>query len=383
MWCEGFAPAPPAGALRPCTPPASRAPARLAEHTLAGGPTFAAIARWARRPCAIRRTTRGSAARQPRGARLGGAPPTADAQRRRAFPDRPGAGLCPIRPTVPAFSLTLSPPLAALAIIGGMEHNRFSQFEERIQALIEGGFARLFAGRLQPREVALRLARAMEDNADLNDLGVLCAPNRYVVRLNPADHAALLAAQPDVAAALSRHLVTLAVESDLHLDAAPEVVLLPDPAIAPRGVGVQAAYTENTRQTTQMMPVQHTAHTPSPPKLPQAYLVLDGSRYVPLTRSVITVGRRRDNFIVLDDARVSRQHCQLRYRMGQFVLYDLGSKGGTFVNGERVTECALRSGDVLSLAGVQMVYVQDDSTNTPRATDGDTRMDMPPVGDVP
>ncbi len=284
----------------------------------------------------------------------------------------------------PAFSLTLSPRLPALAIIGGMEHNRFSQFEERIQALIEGGFARLFAGRLQPREVALRLARAMEDNADLNDAGVLCAPNRYTVRLNPADHAALLSAQPDIAVMLSHHLVTLAVESDLHLETAPEVVLLPDPTIAPRGVGVHAAYTENTRETTQMMPVDHAPQVPQPPKLPQAYLVLDGSRYVPLTRSVVNIGRRRDNFIVLDDTRVSRQHCQLRYRMGQFVLYDLGSKGGTFVNGERVTECALRSGDVLSLAGVQMVYVQDDSTNSSRASSGDTRLDMPPIsGETP
>ena len=287
-------------------------------------------------------------------------------------------GGAPVLRTRPQSAQALSPRPSTLVIIGGMEHNRFSQFEERIQALIEGGFARLFAGRLQPREVALRLARAMEDNADLNEAGVLCAPNRYIVRLNPADHAALLAAQPDIAAALSRHLVTLAVESDLHLDAAPEVVLLPDGAVASRHVAVQAAYTENTRQTTQMMPVDHAPQTPTPPELPRAYVVLDGSRYVPLTRSVITIGRRRDNFIVLDDTRVSRQHCQLRYRMGQFVLYDLGSKGGTFVNGERVTECALRSGDVLSLAGVQLVYVQDDSSNA-RTTDGDTRVDMPPV----
>ncbi len=262
-----------------------------------------------------------------------------------------------------------------------MEHNRFSQFEERIRTLIEGGFARLFAGRLQPREVALRLARAMEDNADLNDAGVLCAPNRYTVRLNPADHAALLAAQPDVASALGRHMVTLAAESDLYLDSAPEVILLPDATLTPRGVGVQAAYTENARETTQMMPVDTAPPTPHPPELPQAYLVLDGSRYVPLTRSVINVGRRRDNFIVLDDTRISRQHCQLRYRMGQFVLYDLGSKGGTFVNGERVTECALRSGDVISLAGVQLVYVQDDSSNVHSAHGGDTRLDMPPISE--
>ena len=54
-----------------------------------------------------------------------------------------------------------------------MDKNRFSQFEDRIQMLVEGGFARLFAGRLKPRDVALRLARAMEDEADLDEMGNL------------------------------------------------------------------------------------------------------------------------------------------------------------------------------------------------------------------
>ncbi len=86
-----------------------------------------------------------------------------------------------------------TPAPAGPVIICRMDKNQFSQFEERIQALIEGGFARLFAGRLQPREVALRLARAMEDEADLDDAGNLAAPNRYIVALHPDDHAALLA----------------------------------------------------------------------------------------------------------------------------------------------------------------------------------------------
>src|SRR5512147_419 len=121
-----------------------------------------------------------------------------------------------------------------------MDKNRFSQFEERIQALIEGGFARLFAGRLQPREVALRLARAMEDESDLDGAGNLAAPNRYVVALHPDDHAALLAVQPDLAVVLADHLIHLARESDLRLDTPPEVVLLPEPAVALHTVLVRA-----------------------------------------------------------------------------------------------------------------------------------------------
>lgn len=261
-----------------------------------------------------------------------------------------------------------------------MDKNRFSQFEERIQALIEGGFARLFAGRLQPREVALRLAHAMEDEADLDDNGNLAAPNRYIVALHPDDHAALLAAQPDLAVMLADHLIHLARESDLRLETPPEVVLLPEMAVAPHGVAVRAEHADLARQTTQMMLIssKEGRETDEMPKLPVAFLVVDGSRYVPLDRTVINIGRRRDNTIVLDDRRISRQHCQLRFRFGEFVLYDLGSRGGTFVNNARVSECVLRPGDVISLAGVPLVYMVEDNSGPKReASGGDTQAFIP------
>lgn len=264
-----------------------------------------------------------------------------------------------------------------------MEKNRFWQFEERVQALIEGSFARLFAGRLQPREVALRLARAMEDHADLDEAGLLVAPNHYTVHLHPEDHAALLAAQPSLAVLLAQHVIAFAAEGDLRLETDPEIVLLPDPAITAHSVAVEARHARLDRQTTRMMAVPSPAdeddESPAEAaRLPKAFLVLHGDRYIPLTRTVTNVGRRRDNTIVIDDRRVSRQHCQLRFRLGECVLYDLGSRGGTFVNNVRVSECVLRSGDVISLAGVPLVYITED-TGTPGASARDTQVFPGPI----
>jgi len=264
-----------------------------------------------------------------------------------------------------------------------MDKNRFSQFEERIQALVEGGFARLFAGRLKPREVALRLARAMEDNADVDEDGNLVAPNRYVVHLHPDDHTVLLETQPGLAATLAEHLIDLAQESDLHLDVAPEVILVRDATIAPHAVAVRADHVDGVRQTTQMLVVPEAGDDPAAgrePALLPAFLVVGGTKYVPLERPVINLGRRRDNTIVLDDRRVSRQHCQLRFRFGDFVLYDLGSRGGTFVNNERVSECVLKPGDVISLAGVQVVYVVEEGSTEPHSSSsGDTQVYVTPA----
>jgi pSer/pThr/pTyr-binding forkhead associated (FHA) protein len=51
-------------------------------------------------------------------------------------------------------------------------------------------------------------------------------------------------------------------------------------------------------------------------------------------------------------------------RQGQYVLYDTGSSGGTYVNGERISEVVLRGGDVIMLAGVQLIFGEDAPTPT-------------------
>jgi hypothetical protein len=265
-----------------------------------------------------------------------------------------------------------------------MDRRRFSQFEERIQGLVEGGFARLFAGRLHPREVALRLAQAMEDGASNGDNPT--APNAYEVHLNPDDCGALLDQQPNIAEMLAEHIVSLARESELRLETTPHVTLVPDEEVSPHAVVVMAGHVARPQESTQAM----TALESGPRgrggrggQMPAAFLVVNGNQYVPLDRSVINVGRRRDNAIVLDDPRVSRQHCQIRFRFGQFVLYDLGSRGGTFVNDERVSECVLKPGDVIALGASKLVYVVEDSTTEGLSRSGDTQvlMHRPDEGD--
>ncbi len=77
---------------------------------------------------------------------------------------------------------------------------------------------------------------------------------------------------------------------------------------------------------------------------------------LPIATTTVTIGRGLDNDIILEDTRVSRKHAQLRYRQRRFWLTDLGSTNGTFVNGERISERALRDGDVVSLGGLELIF---------------------------
>lgn len=240
-----------------------------------------------------------------------------------------------------------------------------------MEALIEGTFARLFAGRVHPRDVALRLARALEDSAGDGAPAV-----RYTVRLNPADAQALLNAHPDLARILAAELLHLARDARLILRQPPEVILLPEPGQAPHTVLVTTENAALTDTATQGMPPAPAVQSPI---LSNAFVILDGERTVALRQAVVSIGRRFDNHIILDDPRVSRAHAQLRLRYGRFVVYDLGSTGGTFVNGRRVEECVLRPGDVVSLGGVTLIYGEDAARPAPRPTEAHGTRPMPPL----
>ena len=66
------------------------------------------------------------------------------------------------------------------------------------------------------------------------------------------------------------------------------------------------------------------------------------------------IGRSSACQIVLGDDTVSRRHAELRYEDGRWLLRDLGSSNGTYVNGRCVTEAEVRAGDVIHLGGCRL-----------------------------
>jgi hypothetical protein len=246
--------------------------------------------------------------------------------------------------------------------------DRLAKLEAQIEGFVEGSLTRLLAGRLQARELAVRLARAMEDNARPGPRDSRLAPTHYHVRLNPEDEAAIRSQAPDLTDSLSAELVIFARELGLAFPGQPVISIEPDPGLEPHDVFVTAANARLAAQTRPMPAVSRASRDSS-----RAYLIVDAERHVPLNRPVVTLGRKLDNTIIVDDPRVSRHHAQLRLRYNRWVLYDLGSASGTFVNNHRIDECLLQGGDVISLAGVTLIYAEEDST----FSDGDTGGTLP------
>jgi hypothetical protein len=76
----------------------------------------------------------------------------------------------------------------------------------------------------------------------------------------------------------------------------------------------------------------------------------------PLDRDCITIGRRGDNDIQIDDRAVSGYHCQILTVLNDSFLEDLQSTNGTYVNSKRITKHALHNGDIIILGVHQLQY---------------------------
>ncbi len=73
----------------------------------------------------------------------------------------------------------------------------------------------------------------------------------------------------------------------------------------------------------------------------------------------VSFGRGLGNTVVLDDVQVSKNHAVLRRDDGHWVVHDLGSSNGTFVNGTRVLKHRLIAGDELELGGCRFTFHAD------------------------
>jgi serine phosphatase RsbU (regulator of sigma subunit)/pSer/pThr/pTyr-binding forkhead associated (FHA) protein len=92
-----------------------------------------------------------------------------------------------------------------------------------------------------------------------------------------------------------------------------------------------------------------------------------GRRIVSIDKPLLTFGRRTESDVRLTGGDVSRLHAELSFVNGAATLRDCGSKFGTFVNGEQITERVLKSGDSLRFGrtdDMQMVFLLGEGGST-------------------
>ncbi len=150
------------------------------------------------------------------------------------------------------------------------------------------------------------------------------------------------------------------------IEAEPEFTYLAPQGAQPDAVDVQFATGARARapedDTNKVVRPEAVKYLADAQKLTISRLVLlsDGAeRSYPLIRDTSTLGRHRNNDVVISDPKVSSFHARIDRTAEGFVLVDLGSRNGSFVNGKRVTQGALQTGDEVRLGTARLLYKVD------------------------
>lgn len=247
-----------------------------------------------------------------------------------------------------------------------MNDQHLARFESQLERLVEGTFAAVFGKRIRAQDIALQVARAMEDRAEREaGEGRRLAPDDYTIRMHGRAQQQLMQHQPNLTSLLSQHIVELATNTGYKLNSTPLVTLIADNALDAGKVVVTASHSHRQNNSTAvmkpvMLPADGESHTPKNPQL-----LIGGRVNFPLEKVMVTIGRGRANDVIVDDPFVSRHHAQLRLRFGGYTLFDSNSTAGTFVNGVQILEHRLQPGDVIQIGNTQMLYLEDERASDP------------------
>jgi hypothetical protein len=286
----------------------------------------------------------------------------------------------------------------------------FRRIEQSLETTFERGFRRAFKSQLQPVELARKLAREMDLNKTIS-VAKVYVPNEYTVHLSPDDYESFRSYEGTLCQELATYLEAHARGSGFSLVAPPTVLIttdddlrggefgiscrMVDPPVVPAAPEAPASGTPAADAAPPLaapavpgpeaFPEDAIGAVPTPvvPAAPVVAanaalagvsgtqvisaadaqesgihpetmaLILNGSRIV-LTKRITTIGRSRERDVVVGDANVSRQHCEIRHVGYDYFLIDTDSTNGVSVNGRPVTRHALANGDVITMGATEI-----------------------------
>jgi hypothetical protein len=241
--------------------------------------------------------------------------------------------------------------------------------EAKIEGIVEGAFSRAFKSRVQPVELARKLAKEMSENQTVS-ISRVYVPNQYTIFLSPGDREQFEGYEDALKKELSDYLLEYARDEGLALVTRPSIDFKTDERLSLGEFGIAAqlvqpdeeadegAHQADYGHTMVYSPDREARRLVPPGEAGRSFLVGAGKRLV-LSGNRVLVGRSRECDLMLEDPNVSRQHAELRREADTWVIADLGSTNGVKVNGNRVREAALKPGDEITLGLARLSFEQE------------------------
>lgn len=102
-----------------------------------------------------------------------------------------------------------------------------------------------------------------------------------------------------------------------------------------------------------------------------------------LDEPVVSIGRRASNNICLEDRFVSRHHCVIRNEGDEYMIDDLNSANGTYVNGERISAGSLKEGSLIEIGASRFLFRLPENRRAEKLDHRSIRFDQDLVVSLP
>ena len=224
--------------------------------------------------------------------------------------------------------------------MGGLQ-----RFEQRLESMISGVFARAFRSAVQPVEIAAALQRECDNNAQVLSRQRRLVPNDFHVELSRSDLDRLQPFDTALVDELTTQLQEYAEEQGYVFPGPVSIDFEHAPDLTTGRFRIRSrARAQVTGNATETRLTRAAA-----------YLEVNGTRH-PLDADVV-VGRGTDADLRINDPGVSRRHVEFRVKAGpvpQIEVRDLGSTNGTLVNGQRTTTAVASDGTEVRIGNTTM-----------------------------
>jgi Protein of unknown function (DUF3662)/FHA domain len=231
------------------------------------------------------------------------------------------------------------------------------RFEQRLEHMVTGAFARAFRSAVQPVEIAAALQREIDNSAQILSRDRLLVPNSFHVELSATDFDRL----SPYGDTLSAELATLVRE---HVNEQRYTLAGPiDISFGRTEDLTTGRFRVRSRANAPVTPIA--GQRPAPGQAP-VILEVNGERH-PLQPPGIVVGRGSDANLRINDPGVSRRHVEIRVDVsgGRVTVsaIDLGSTNGTSMDGRRVQQALLHDGSTIVIGNTTMVVRDPNALN--------------------
>lgn len=275
------------------------------------------------------------------------------------------------------------------------------KFEQRLEGLVNGTFAKVFKSEVQPVEIAGALQRECDNNATIWNRDRTVVPNDFIVELSTPDFERLSPYSGQLGDELAGMVRDYAKQQrytfmgpiKVHLEKADDLdtglyrvrsrtlassTSQPQPhpgghspqhqpPHAPQGQGGGYGYPQGPPAGAPPMPSSPPPGGGGPrpaggrPAAPggtqvRRWIEINGTRHQ-ISRATLVMGRSTEADVRIDDPGVSRRHCEIRTGTPS-TIQDLGSTNGIVVDGQHTTRATLRDGSRIVVGSTTVIYRQ-------------------------